>query len=151
MGLLAWLRQKKRRRDKAKSLCSDRSFALGVLLRMAGAVAQADAQFLPEEEDKIREVLASHLTVSRQDLEVIVAAIREVALEGVDFDRFLVEANKNLSQEAKNCIIADLFRVAWADGKLTQSELDVIRKIAGMLEVPEKTFTEIETRISSER
>ena len=152
MRLLVWFKQRaKRRKDKAYSVCSERSFALGVLLRMVGAVAQADSKFLPEEEDKIREVLRSHLTVSEQDLEVILTAIRQVAIEKIDFESFIHEANKNLPQEAKACIISDLFRIAWADGELAQSELDIIKKIAGMFEIPDEVFVEIETRIRDER
>jgi uncharacterized tellurite resistance protein B-like protein len=150
MGFLVWFTQRFRR-GKAGSLCSDRSFALGVLLRMVGAVAQADSKFLPEEEDKIRQVLTSHLKVSEKDLEVILAAIRQVAMQRIDFDNFVREANKNLPKEVKACIISDLFRVAWADGELAESELAVIRRIAGMLEVPDEVFVEIETRILDER
>ena len=69
----------------------------------------------------------------------------------VDFDRFLGQANKNLPEEAKTCIISDLFRIAWADGELAQSELEVIEKIAGMLEIPDSTLAEIEEKIRKEQ
>ena len=154
MMLLAWFKDKvigKGRWRQAKAACSDRRFALGVLLRMVGSVAQADSKFLPVEEAKIKEVVASRLTVSDQDLEVILAAIRQVAIEEIDFDQFVRQANKSLPNEAKACIISDLFRIAWADNELAQSEVEVIERIAGLLEIPDSDLARIEEKIRHER
>ncbi|MBN2120198.1 MAG: TerB family tellurite resistance protein [Candidatus Omnitrophica bacterium] len=126
---------------------SDQRFALGVLLCMVGSVAQADSKFLPEEEEKIKEIISSRLKVSEQDLKVILAAIRQVAMEEIDFDNFVRQANKGLSEEAKLRIISDLFRIAWADNELARSEIEVIRKIAGLLAIPDSDLVQIEARI----
>jgi len=72
-------------------------------------IAKADDRFLPQEEEKIREILLSYLTVSQDDLPIILTAIRQAALARVDFYQFSRDVSKSLSHEAKVSIIEDLF------------------------------------------
>ncbi|MDP6433743.1 MAG: hypothetical protein QGI15_05465, partial [Candidatus Scalindua sp.] len=69
----------KDKKDVPKAIDIDDKIALGVLLWV---VAEADDKFLAKEDEKIREVLTtSHSQVSEEDIETVLASIKEAARE----------------------------------------------------------------------
>lgn len=140
----------KERIDKSRVKAIDKGIALGVLLWAVGAVAEADEEFLPAEGEKIKEVLRSYIKVSEQDFPIVLTAIRQAAIEKVDFYRFTNEISKKLSNNAKISIIEDLFRIAFADNDLDARELGVIKKVSNLFNMTQKDFNNIENQVKKE-
>ncbi|MFH1359482.1 MAG: TerB family tellurite resistance protein [Candidatus Omnitrophota bacterium] len=121
--------------------------ALGVLLWV---VAEADEKFLPEEKDKIKDILSSHGHMSSDEMSIILGSIEQAAKERIDLYHFTREVSQDLRYEAKIIILENLFRVACADGDLDHNENELIRKIAGLLRVDHKDFIEAKIKIKKE-
>ena len=125
----------------------DDKIALGVLLWV---VAEADKKFLPEEEEKIKEVLLEYSKIPKQDIPLVLASIRQAAKERIDLYRFTDEVSQNLLYNIKISIIESLFRVACADQELDNNELETIRKISGLFRLAHKDFINAKIKIKKE-
>jgi len=125
----------------------DNLISLGVLL---WEVAQADDKFLPEEEKKIGEILNAYGHVTKEDLPIVLRAIKEASIARIDLHTFTKEVGQNLAFDVKIGIIENLFRIACIDQDLDNEEHEMIRKISGLLRVDHKDFIDIKIRIKKE-
>ncbi len=125
----------------------DNLIALGVLLWM---VAEADEQFLPEERDKIGEVLNAYGEVSDEDMPIVLRAIEEASFGAIDLYTFTSEVGNNLAFSVKVSILENLFRIACVDRDLDHEEHEMIRKISGLLKIEHKDFINTKIKIKKE-
>ena len=125
----------------------DDKIALGVLLWV---VAEADEKFLPEEEEKIKEVLTKYSNIAQEDLPAILAAVKEAAAERIDLYRFTHEIEQNLPTKIKIAIIENLFRIACVDRDLDDTELEAIRRISGLFKIEHSDFIDAKIRVKKE-
>ena len=137
----------KDRQDEPKVKDIDDKIALGVLLHV---VAEADERFLPEEGEKIREILQSYSKIPEEDMPVILSSIKEATEERIDLHRFTREIVENLVYGKRTSIVEELFRVACADGDLDNDELEAIRKISRLFHVSHGDFIEAKIKIKRE-
>ncbi len=133
--------------DEPKVKDIDDKIALGVLLWV---IAEADSKFLPEEEEKIKEILLLHSKVADKDIPVVLASIREAAKERIDLYAFTHEITENLPKYIKKSIIEDLFRVACIDRGMDNNELELIRKISGLFHISHSDFIDAKIKIKKE-
>ncbi len=134
-------------KEEAKRPSLNDKIALGVLLWV---VAEADDQFLPEEKEKIKEVLTKISHINENDLSYILESIEIAAKERIDLHTFTHEVSKDLSREVKLSIIDNLFRVACVDNDLDEKEHEMIRKIAGLFRLDHKEFIDSKIKIKKE-
>ena len=127
----------KDKRDEPKAIDIDDKIALGVLLWV---VAEADDKFCAKEDEKIREILTTYSKISEEELETVLASIKEAANERIDLYRFTREVSKDLSYEMRKSIIETLFHVACCDEELDHNEMETIRKISGLFHLSHKDF-----------
>lgn len=125
----------------------DDKIALGVLL---WAVAEADETFLPQEEEKIKQILKDFGKISVGDMPVVLRSIKEAADQRIDLYRFTREVAKDLTYNVKLSIVENLFRVACADKDLDHNEIEIIRKISGLLGVDHKEFIDAKLKVKKE-
>lgn len=133
--------------DERKATEIDDKIALGVLM---WAVAEADDKLLPEEEDKIEEILRSSGYVAASDIPLVLAAIRQAAKERVDLHAFTRELKQDLPYEARKSILDELFRVACADKEVVSAEIETIRKISGLFHISHKDFIAAKLKVKKE-
>ena len=133
--------------DEPKVKDIDDKIALGVLLWV---VAEADEKFLPEESDKIKEVLISYSKISNEDIPTVLASIKEAAKERIDLFRFTNEISEDLPYGIKMSIIENLFRIACVDKDLDNNELEIIRKISGLFHIGHKDFIDVKISVKKE-
>lgn len=148
-NVISSLRKDKANRSKVKNI--DGKIALGILLWVTGAVAEADDEFFPEEGKKIKEILVSRLKISEQDFPIVLTAIRQAAIEKVDFYRFVQEVNENLAYDTKILVVGDLFRIAHVDKKLADREYEIIRKISDLFRITDRDFTDVKIKTEKEK
>jgi len=125
----------------------DDKIALGVLLWV---VACADKKFLPQEEEKIKEILASYALVPQEDIPYVMSSIQTAEKERIDLYRFTSLVSEDLKYEVKLSIVEILFRVACADAQLDDKELEVIRKISGLFNISHRDFIDTKIKIKQE-
>ncbi len=137
----------KDKRDEPKVKDINDKIALGVLL---WAVAEADEKFLAKENEKIREVLTTYSKIPEEEIETVLASIKEAAIERIDLHRFTREVSKDLPYEVRISIIETLFRVACCDKELDHKEMETIRKISGLFQIAHKDFINAKITIKKE-
>ena len=137
----------KDKRDEPKVKDIDDKIALGVLLWI---VAEADDKFLAKEDGKIRDILTTYSKISEEEIETVLASIKEAARERVDLHRFTREVGKDLPYEVRKSIIETLFRVACCDEELDHKEMETIRKISGLFHIAHKDFINAKITIKKE-
>lgn len=125
----------------------DNLISLGVLL---WEVAQADEKFLPEEEEKIGEILNRYGHVTKEDMPIVLRAIEEASIARIDLHTFTKEVGQNLAFDVKVSILENLFRIACVDQDLDNEEHEMIRKISGLLRIDHKDFIDAKIRIKKE-
>lgn len=125
----------------------DDKISLGVLMWV---VAQADDRFLPQEEEKIEDVLKDSAKIEGEALATVMASVKLAAEERIDLHTFTSEVSKDLSYQKKIFVIENLFRVACIDGDLDQEEHEIIRKISGLFRVEHKDFIDSKIRVKKE-
>lgn len=133
--------------DESQVKDIDDKIALGVLLWV---VAEADEKFLPEEMEKIKEILILYSKISSEDIPTILAAIKEAAKERIDLYRFTKEISENLPYDIRISIIENLFRIACVDKELDNNELETIRKISGLFKIEHSSFINAKIKIKKE-
>ena len=125
----------------------DDKIALGVLLWI---VAEADSRFLPQEQEKIEEILTSRCKILKDEVSCVMETIKLAAQERIDLYRFTSEVSKDLPYQEKQSIIGILFRVACSDKELDDPEIEVIRKISDLFGLSHGDFIEAKINIKKE-
>ena len=104
------------------------------------ACAKSDYEEDPDEEEVIVDLLQAHFDVDEALLdELIGVADKMTGAASLEFFTDLV--NKYYSEEYKRVLVEDLWRVAFADGRVDKYEDLFIGKVAGLIQVaPEQVL-----------
>jgi uncharacterized tellurite resistance protein B-like protein len=124
---------------------------LGVLLRAAGAVGDADNEFLPSEKKEIEKILAKYTKISKRDFQVVLTAARQGAFSKMEVYNFIARKVRHLNKKTRLSIIEDLFRVGYADGKLDKREFEVIRKASNLFKIDADSFKALKISCSGRK
>ncbi len=153
LGLLGKLREKiigvnvQKELTQERSSCVDNYIALGVLL---WAVAEADGKFLAQEKEQITEVLKKYDDVSDEDMSIVLRTIEEAATSRIDLFSFTKEVNESMDRDCKVDIVMHLFRVAFVDRDLDETEHETIRQISTLLKLDHQDFIESKLKVKEE-
>jgi len=137
----------KEHNEHSRPVNVDDKIALGVLLWI---VAEADGDFLPQEKKEIERILRTYSNIPAHEIPLVMAAIEQAARERIDLYRFTHEISKDLPYAVRCSIVEMLFRVAYADKVLKESELFVLRQIASLLHLSHRNFIAIKLKIKKE-
>jgi len=133
--------------DSMEAIDIDDKIALGVLLWV---VAEADDEFLPEEKEKMKDILQNYGDVSDDDIPVIFESIEQAAKDRIDLHTFTQEVSCDLDFTKRMEIIENLFRVACIDNDLAHQEEEMIRKISGLFRLDHKDFIDAKIKVKKE-
>lgn len=133
--------------DRPEEKDIDDKIALGALLWI---VAEADEKLLTKEDEKIKEILVLYSNIPEEDIETVMASVKEAARERIDLHRFTREIGKNLSYDVRKSIVETLFRVACCDEELAHNEIEIIRKISNLFHVAHKDFINAKKTVKKE-
>ncbi len=109
-------------------------------IRLATAVlmveiARADYDFDDDEFSKLLDLIQLQFGLSAEDATQLANEATEVAEDAVSVQEFTSELHKNLTEEAKESVVALLWRIAYADGRLDKYEDSLVLKISDLLYV----------------
>lgn len=115
---------------------ADRSEAI----RLATAVlmvdvARADYDFDEDEFTTLLDLIQIHFALSAEDATQLANEASEVAEDLVSVYEFTSLLHGNLSEEEKSEVVALLWRIAYADGRLDKYEDSLVLKISDLLYV----------------
>ena len=92
-------------------------------------------------------MLRDTFDIEGEHLEELMAAADEASSEASDFFQFTSLINEHYDNTQKIALLENLWRVAFADGRLDKYEEQFIRRIAGLINLPPSEFTKTKLRI----
>lgn len=107
-------------------------------LRLATAavlldIAYADGAFTPSEGENVETYLQRTFSLAADDARELVEAAAEIRAETIDHFAMTNYIRKNVSLPERIEIVRTMWRTAYADGKLTDYENYLVRKLADLL------------------
>lgn len=124
-------------RTEAEVRSPEDKLRLAAAALLAEAAAQ-DGRVEDAELASIRAILMSHFSLSCADAEELVEAGRSAAREATQLYGFVRAVNDAMAPEERVQIIEMLWEVAYADGELHDYEASLVRRVAGLLYVPDQ-------------
>ncbi len=106
---------------------------LAETMRIDGAIGAA-------EREVAREAIVERLGLRADEAGELLEAAREQVRTATDYFQFTSLLNRHFTQEQKIRIVELMWRVAYADARLDDHELHLIRRIADLLHVPHPDF-----------
>ncbi len=113
-------------------------------------LARADLEIAEVEVVKIRELLAARYGLDDAALDRLLADARQRGESAVSLYDYVESLNARLDRAAKAELMNMLWQVAYADGHLDKYEESLLRKVAGLLYVPDQDYITAKLAASSE-
>lgn len=109
-------------------------------------VMRTDASFDTAERDAVIGSLREIFSLSPDESDRLFDLAHRTSQESTDFFSFTSRINEAFSVEQKVAMIESMWRVAYADGRLSAHENHVMRKIADLLYVPQGAYVHAKAR-----
>jgi len=99
-------------------------------------IAHADDEFTDSERQYIEDLVVRHFALDPSEARGVMAVAEEARRESVDLHQFTAIVSRHYD-EGQRLILAELlWRVVYADGKLSDCEAILARKLGYLLELP---------------
>lgn len=109
-------------------------------------VAHADDEFTQDERRHIEEVVMRHFDLDQESARRLMAVAEEARRDAVDLHQFVAVLTRHYD-EGQRVLVAELiWRIVYADGKLSEHEALLARKLAFMLDLPPGYLAEARRR-----
>jgi uncharacterized tellurite resistance protein B-like protein len=128
------------KRDKAGEI----RLAAAALLVEA---AEVDEGFTAEERSAIRRILQARFGLSASEAQKLVLEGQRASERSVQLFRFTRVLNERASPEERLALIEMLWEVVLADGELDPLEDTLLRRIGGLIDVPDRARGEARQRV----
>lgn len=115
----------------------DDDFELAVAALLIEA-ERMDDRFDAAERATIERVLAARFTMSHNEVQELIAAAEEAVKNSTQLFPFTQKIVKTMAPEDRHHILELMWKVAYADGILDPHEDTLLRRIAGLLHVPDR-------------
>lgn len=104
-----------------------------------------------KEWETARGILQKTFKLDDASLDGLVAAADANIKDAHDFHQFTQLINQHYGYDDKKMLLEDLWRMAFADGRLDKYEEHFIRKIAGLLHMAHSDFINAKLRVKTKR
>lgn len=111
--------------------------------------ARADFEHSEPELVAVREALRTSFGLDDEAIDQLVAEGSREARHAVSLHEYLARINREMKAQDKRALVAHLWRVAWADGRLDPHEEHLLRKLADLLHVPHSVL--IQEKLAAKR
>lgn len=123
--------------DTAAAPFTDLQLAAAVLLLEVGS---SDFEHHPDEKAAALRALGFAFGLNEEQLAILYEQALSSADNAISLYEFIAVINRECGREQKMSLLEDLWRVAFADGRLDKYEDHRIRRIAELLHMPHRAF-----------
>jgi uncharacterized tellurite resistance protein B-like protein len=125
-------------------------------LRLATAavlleIAHADGSFSPAEDGDVVGFLKSAFTLDEASVRELLKAADEIRAHTIDHFALTNYIRRNAPLEERLGIVKTMWRVAYADGRLTDYENYLVRKLADLLGIEHRVMIDAKVDVLRER
>lgn len=125
--------EKLKKKDDADSLM----FAVAILLV---EVMHADHQLDEQEAFLVVQLLQQQFELDESVAQTLFSEANEKMKDAVSLHQYTSRVNSNLSYQEKKKLMANLWRVVFADGQLDKYEEHLVRRVADLIHIGHKDF-----------
>lgn len=112
-------------------------------------VAYADAEFSDAERLHVEEVVTRHFDLDEESARELLAVADEARRESIDLHQFTAVVTKHYDEGQRMVLAELLWRIVLADGRLSEHESSLTRKLAHLLELRPGYLAEARKRAES--
>ncbi|MBI1239957.1 MAG: TerB family tellurite resistance protein [Alphaproteobacteria bacterium] len=134
--------------EKTAEIFADRDIAIAALLFEA---ARADGALSQAEERLIAGLIERKLGLPSDRAAALVALAAKRVSESVQLYAFTRAVNDALSAEEKIALIEMVWEVVYADGRCDEFEDQLVRRLAGLMHIPDRDRAEARQRALRDR
>jgi uncharacterized tellurite resistance protein B-like protein len=125
----------------------------GAELRVAACallleLAHADQEFSADERRHVEQALGTHFDLPSEDVQELMTLAEAARREATDLYRFTSVINEHYDEGQKMLLAEVVWRVVLADGKLSEHEDALMRKLARLLELRPGYLAEARRRVA---
>lgn len=114
-------------------------------------IAHADGEFTPVEEGDLVEYLREKFSLDENDTRQLIDAASEIRRQTIDHFAMTNYIRKNVTLEERKEIVKTMWRLVYADGRLTDYEGYLVRKLADLLGLEHHVMIEAKVAVLRER
>jgi len=114
---------------------------------LLGRVGYVDDEFLPQEEVFMKKVLCEIWEASPAMAEAVCKVAMETVSQGVELHRVIQEVKATMPISERRRLLEGMFALAKAEGKMSNEEMEEIRKVAYGLDFTHRQFINIKLKI----
>lgn len=100
--------------------------------------ATSDAKFGDEERATIRRIAAEAFRLSPWEVDRLIAVAEGEEAETMDLFRWAQAIKRAYGEEERIALIEKMWEVVYADGELDDYEANLLRRVAGLIYVPDR-------------
>lgn len=109
--------------------------------------ATTDAKFTSDERETIRRIAAAAFRLSPQELDRLIAAAEGEEAETMDLFHWAQTIKRAYGEEERIALIEKMWEVVYADGELDDYEANLLRRVAGLIYVPDRDSGQARQRV----
>lgn len=109
--------------------------------------ATSDARFGEEERDTIRRIAADSFGLTPEAVASLVKEAEGEESETLDLHRWAQAIKRAYSEEERVGVIEKMWEVVYADGVLDDYEANLLRRVAGLIYVPDRESGQARQRV----
>lgn len=114
-------------------------------------VMRADADFTPAERRAVVDALRAKFALDDDEIARLIELAERAARDATDWFEFTSHINAHFDMEAKVRMVELMWRVAYADGHLSDRERHTLWRIADLLHVPHGAYINAKIRAQGHR
>ncbi|MBT9597647.1 MAG: TerB family tellurite resistance protein [Vitreoscilla sp.] len=114
-------------------------------------VMRADTSFHPGEREAVQAALRDKFALADDEAQRLAELAEATAHQATDLFAFTSRINERFEMPQKLRMVEHLWRVALADGHLSDHERHVLWRIADLLHVPQGAYVHARLRVQAER
>ncbi|MDZ4368127.1 MAG: TerB family tellurite resistance protein [Afipia sp.] len=130
--------------EKAAPKFDDLQVAVVALLVRA---ATTDANFSDDERHTIRRITADAFGLAPSDVDALVATAESEEAGTIDLHRWAQAIKRGYDETERLELIEKMWEVVYADGVLDDYEANLLRRVAGLIYVPDRESGEARQRV----
>lgn len=109
--------------------------------------ATSDAEFGNEEREAIRRIAGEAFALPADEVSALVEAAEGEEAETLDLHRWTQAVKQAYSEEERIGLIEKMWEVVYADGVLDDYEANLLRRVAGLIYVPDRQSGQARQRV----
>lgn len=114
-------------------------------------MVRIDRDVTPEEQAIAQRAIREKFGLSQDEAAELLRLADEEVRNATDYYQFTSLINRDFTQEQKERVIELLWQVAYADDELSAHELHLMRKVAGLLHIPDSAYIAAKMRARDAR